>query len=1037
MTPVSTSQFSALLGTQAIRLLGRDQLIAKIKDQVKSSQKSAHPTLIYLQGPGGIGKTYLLQTLRAQFAAEGRIDWLISDGLVDLYHLDYQTPFGLAQAIANTFPNHVFQNFRAAMRKRDQALQAHNPAQAEALEAEAVQQWLKDLNRVSSRHPVLIFLDTLERFAALKKLESSAENWLIDILPQLKGKVVVFAAGRPQDVFGNPNTFLENLPVQDNFTLKVYTLSPLSAQHAEDYLQHVAQEVEEIDPRGARHLRRLLEKKTPEEIHRITGGHPLHLALVADMLRVTGNLPDNVSPDSFDWQAADHLVNADYPVSRALMWLAYLPKGGNAALLSSLMKISEEKAQNILNYLKTLAIVKYRGAGYARPYFLHDELYRIFREHVPLPEESLASWYETVQQYYDVQINAIERQLTTKQYGFLIQQRWNLRVEKLHYQIWMDPEQAFSDYYVLRNDAFSSGSKGYMRAILNETWHTLQEKPADQVRPAWQHVRDDRDAMRIEELGLSRREYQPALDKLEQTTFRTGFYTSLHKPLLQGILATKQGDFETAKNRLNQVLQNLEKISQTTNAHRAIRANAHNYLGYIARQEDRIYPAMEHYHRAMAEYRWLETDSASGVLINLAYAEKMAEHNRAAYGHIEEALLRAERSDNPYLLARVYNVLSVLHLMDKRYAEAQQAAETALEYIRQNPNPIMEGWIRLNLGRIQRYRWNEKAEARQRAAWKDFLPEALYYVGTSDDREKIIRISRDDQAWRWSRKFKDHPGALELFAGKENKLGVLETNNELGSLWREVAWALYKTKGEPRHRQAASDTAEHYFLKAAGIPYHSRRDVQAWRPALEEHIQNLPSPFWPLWALTNLGWHWYYQKTRRKDRTEEDVRILQKRIHDLATLIYAHIPVAYRLDFADGAYRSAPEIEKFKANLMLWKVLAKLEMLLSRTHLAQAARQTARDYAENTLQNAVHHWLRSLEYNKILGDNSYDLHRAERNIFSRITETPNYRRDFLPAIYHHTLEIEKLYGFGAKRWSTLRTFLYDRFGPQDVWVLRK
>ncbi len=91
-----------LRGIKRIPLIGRGKLISEIEETYKNLTK---PTLWYLEGDGGIGKTTILEHVRV-VAKEDRVINVAND-IIDLYHVEYQTPQRLARRIAEVLSNVV------------------------------------------------------------------------------------------------------------------------------------------------------------------------------------------------------------------------------------------------------------------------------------------------------------------------------------------------------------------------------------------------------------------------------------------------------------------------------------------------------------------------------------------------------------------------------------------------------------------------------------------------------------------------------------------------------------------------------------------------------------------------------------------------------------------------------------------------------------------------------------------------------------------------------------------------------------------
>ena len=87
--PVSTKKYSQLLGAHRIGLVGRDRLLDYL---VKTYKTASRPTLVYLEGGGGIGKTAIMrevQSIAKEMENEKRRIYLVGANIIDLFYIEF------------------------------------------------------------------------------------------------------------------------------------------------------------------------------------------------------------------------------------------------------------------------------------------------------------------------------------------------------------------------------------------------------------------------------------------------------------------------------------------------------------------------------------------------------------------------------------------------------------------------------------------------------------------------------------------------------------------------------------------------------------------------------------------------------------------------------------------------------------------------------------------------------------------------------------------------------------------------------------
>src|SRR5436853_2892156 len=93
------------------QIVGREKHIDAIRAAIADSSGNSY--VLYFVGPGGVGKTRLLEEVAA-IQKEWTGTRFRSTGIIDLYYADYHSPGGLRQAIADGLDpgNRAFREYR-------------------------------------------------------------------------------------------------------------------------------------------------------------------------------------------------------------------------------------------------------------------------------------------------------------------------------------------------------------------------------------------------------------------------------------------------------------------------------------------------------------------------------------------------------------------------------------------------------------------------------------------------------------------------------------------------------------------------------------------------------------------------------------------------------------------------------------------------------------------------------------------------------------------------------------------------------------
>jgi len=1013
-----------LLASYQIHLIGRDALI----NQILKVAHYGRPTLVYLEGEGGVGKTAVLRELQLQ--ARG----ISLPYVLDMYHLEYQTPYGFAAGLADLLSNQgvPMGEFRTFFDAMQQARDSHDSAVEEANWEKAQQALVRALNETSRTAPLWVMLDTVEVVSlylspyASKRSQDNIAEWIPKLFAKIIGSVIWVMAGRPSDL---KNYLFNNLP--KNFAKSVHeSLGNLDKDSCKLYLEKTAKLVEEKkDVRGAARIRDYLEEWGYESLYAQTQGKPLRLAIVADILRTGSSLPSGFySKDpkttplyelNLDRALVEHIQTLVSPLGTILQTMSGLRKGVDATLLASVMNLTVEEAHKNLQDAENLALVKKRPGDVPRPYFLHDEIYDLFARHKPIPHERKLEVAEKVREYYENRIS--EQRALLAQFPNLRARHanlWNLaRIENMHYALWYYGMEGYAHYFALMSDAMSTGDLVIQSLIHLELDRTMQQMRIFSPMPGdlEPYVKWDEE-IRSAENDVEEGQVEEAERKLnDPIPSDLPPFIQAYWHFVKSTLNIKQRQSSTRTGLLNKnpgyfLANALRFIDQVDDekirlAKDTLLANIHNYVGYEARLRGEYQKALDHYKEATSRTRKLHLSSLSGMLVNQAYAMSVLGLDRRAESTVREAVEIAVETNDVRGQTRALNVMSWVILRTGRPSHSFEIAQKAYSLLQKGrSNPRFEGLVLINLATARRTEWGQSVNENimdWKNEWTRLLPDGLSYLeGMDFVREKlempatalIVTIPQ---------------GAIEILKDRDNESWVVALN-ESGTLWREVAVVL-KERNETdtvRYRNAMTLAVLRLQL-AAGLVRPS--DTDKWQAQIQMQAQLAGgSPYWPLMAFINLGFHYFYQ------RTEIDLQ----RIFDVTEHIIG------------STYIWPPAIGQADAESLRWVVLGKMEMLRSSIAF--------RNYKENKggLYPAIRSAALSLEYNYLVGQTSYDVKRAENGLEKNLNAIPDWENNLLPQVYEivrDQIGPELSLNLSDGKMPRILRWLDERFGGYELW----
>ncbi len=1002
-------------GARRVPLVGRRDILQEAERRI--GRGGVH--LIYVEGEGGIGKTALLEAIleysQRGSRAEAMPACLVAQEAVDLSHIDVYTSEGLIRRIVEILGKWSFEETLEVL---DAIEQARVTGDMEAASHHALTlrtTFLSEFLPLTEQGLVLAF-DTaevlayerdpfLEELAAELPILSAGDWFLQSFLPALRGNVIVLLAGRPSDLLGRLETLKD---VNAQLLLRQIHLEGLDEEECRQYLKAVAQvEGRRADGDAATRIWILAEERGAV-IHFLTGGQPIWLALLSDLVIQDWPLPDPFDQEletlrerpSDEWvpiveaTLIQRIQESVTPIGDTLRALAWLRKGATPQLLARIMNLRTEQdewdiytATGYLDQVAQLALVRVRSGD--RRVFLHDQMYALLQQPAmdQIGNEERDRRFEAIRGYYRTFTRDLE-QRAERVPPALASIQSHLRqalVEEMHYRLRHDPPMGFSMYFWLAEEALAGRDVEMDMLVRTEFLRTLATlQQADQFLGAVPREAEVDTAVRWGARALVLlKDPEAALFIFDQVRRRWGREAGklglawTHLQLYRAVAKIQRAtgdDWEEARELLTSVERSADEVLSSPPENpviksrrwraRVIKSLALGFRGDLDRQEGRYLEAARHYQESALLQRRLGMSALVPTLSNLAYVMALTGECQHARLLAEEAEGLAHRKGLDHQLAYILNVRALVEGQDGHHKVALRFADRALKLAETLPGVRLRGLIHLTRARSHRHLLQALTEEERRhdlSYFESALKEANEAVG-------LLRSAPLDR--------------VDALLAR-------------GTLYRDLA-RLHHLDDRPKEAEQ--------FAKR------SRCDLE--RAAVLAAAIDLPSRQAMAW--TNVGWLCYYT-----GEAESVPEVLQK--------AYSPLPKDYLFNGGGSPPRMAKDGRKSQASLPYWSTLGKAEMLQAYLALDRArGAGTDADHAQQ-LQAAVKHMTLSLAYDELISQSYQDLAKAEESLHRRILQEGLD----ISTIHRYTQQVAEAQGLQQP--TRFQAFLNRMFGPAELW----
>lgn len=663
--------------------------------------------ILYFEGQGGIGKTRLL----AEACDRGQQpEGVLVTHIIDLYLTRYHQPIMLMRAIVRNLRHSlVMKGIQAEIfTNYDKAEQQFLSNRSERTDIDQTrrnlvdQVFLQDYAQVARDYRIILLIDTFEKLhPEITEIEefnfrqtSRLEIWLINLIAQLPNTLTMLA-GRPRT---KQRDLLRNIL---GSRVDIITVAPFTLAETEAYIQAALEHLPGDPPLSI------------EALHYASAGRPVVLTIALACAHM----------HAFDISALPAGFEEQYPGNRALLSDAfvrlivndlqihrpefadlltkavYLRKGLRMDLLRRIYQTLDNTVdltdlEEQMDMFMHLPFVKTVGD---EEIILHDEMYELLFG--KLGEREAPMWYHEAIDSIDDELQQIAQGRYPSTSDLQAAQRMQtLQVERLFYQMSLDPRLGYQHYRQLSSSAIQARDVDFDTQLQDEiarfydedtAWGQFYRRQLELSGLSWESIVYDEGVRwvyrRIASNLPGTNRYSDAVTIAQKVRQRyphvyaesTLARCDLEVAQLQAEIfipeSTPRGtvivqNYQTIVSELEELQAQLTAATQEDPNNYAdlqyakfILANAYNYWGYYDRVHERLQSAIEKYKRAIRLFKDLgvEVDSLRATTLNnLGFALSRQGISRRGLNFLQEALRIARAQGAKYRIATTLNTMA-------------------------------------------------------------------------------------------------------------------------------------------------------------------------------------------------------------------------------------------------------------------------------------------------------------------------------------------------------------------------------------------
>lgn len=672
---------------EPISFVGRKHELAQIR---KFIQDWGTERVICIDGPGGIGKSRLLQEIHKSFFTSSRendgqsmaqLSFVVTD-IIDFDDHAYRFAQNFDLKIAQMLDEQIFEPYlKILWNLRKMQIGSTSPEQLARQKQAANQTFVTCFNTATAQRRAVMFWDTTDSLA-----ETDLLSHIVELVPQLKNNALLIA-GRNA---GNIGVLLQSKVTEG---VEFITLPPLPTSASKLYLRqkqdllHVS-----LDPALARTILSLARGRPiliDLAIEWLSRAIPLDW-LVKKSSKTRKSSTGRVIRRQKDFEAhlVRHITQIRTRMDRLTLAMAHVYPL-NAELIHKLLKIPEDEAKQLLEEAKGYIFVKVLPDEQIS---LHDEMRRLINKYVwpqvdpdghrQRRDSKLALDYlEQKIQVTTEKIREAEKKekmslqetngsldletfLTSQA---LEQELWSLKVDLLKHALVVDLDEGVKRFA----GVFDEATTGY-RLSFRQTLVAQVQGYDRQLSPEQQYELNSR---RVKYLidGL---EYAQAKELVTQILARGNLLPEQHIDML-----IQQANVEVRLGSVEQAIVDFQaaiEISESNNLPLWL-IKAKNGLGWVYRLEGKLDLAIEYYleAKALCETEGVLGDVYGWILNNLTFVLAYQLHPNAV--NLARATVEHWRGTGDEIgLGAAYLVLGTTYYKNGRFYDALASLQEAL-----------------------------------------------------------------------------------------------------------------------------------------------------------------------------------------------------------------------------------------------------------------------------------------------------------------------------------------------------------------------
>lgn len=715
------------------------QALREILDQPISK-----PQIMFIWGPGGIGKTWLIKEM-LKAATQHPSNPLVLDQLIDMYATDVRHPEGVVAAIVERLPLNVttdmFATYDEARKELDRVRQEPGYSQ------EGIDNKLKTLintfraciQQVSADRPIVLAFDTFEHVQ-----DGPVGKWILSEDGLYMPGVICLIASRQAD---------PRKPDQP-------PLGGLSNEEAVKFYFSYTNSDEEETPELKEFVAKLNQK---------VEGNPLLLALAilwSQGNALTSGRLDKIEPEKFKREIVWNLRSTegsglrnlgglylDEPMYQTLVCMAYLNRRFNEFFLERLIRhkyvrLGGVTQKQIWEQLQQphFFFVKERPKGEIQ---LHDILAELLRQYLlsdvfyDLTGEKWRQFTQDAVMWYDELLSEYERTQSDTAV---------LKVEKLAYVLQLDAPSE-------RQQPDFEQAKKLLMGYMRDRFDVLDRLVISEMKPevVERFPQDDR--------------YE-VYSTLGEMASRAYLYEQSRDYWTQALEISKE-----LNNPEQQVNALLGQHSSTWRSDPAVSLQILDQALIICNQIEQVRPR---------------------VLHRMGFTHRQIQNLEEAIGCYEKALQLAAQLEDKRMMPTILNDIGYAHLLVGNYNQAEIYIGEAKRFRQHNLNMTLKRQAELEQQlKMETIPDKQRLLIGEKQALQDQFHVANLDLGTSYNTLGHLKRYEDDIA----NATVNYSEALSIFRGEQAHAWQIRTLYSRGEAYRRLAMSLYNADRIESSRQ--------------------------------------------------------------------------------------------------------------------------------------------------------------------------------------------------------------------------------------------